>query len=142
MRDMRPEIAGIPMVEPSIAQELEDRSAQCDKLEALFKSRPYEEISPAELSQITTHYQQRISNCRTKRGMTIQNVPRTRTDASGTVHKADGWYLYRPDGKPLGRSADEVIAAGWSTKHGRPFEEEFRLTPATGVSPSQRKTSR
>lgn len=118
------------MTEHAIAQEFEDRKAQCETLAALFKSRPYEEISPDELRQITPHYQQRISNCRRKPfSMTIQNVPKTRQDDSGTAHKADGWYVYRPDGAPLGRDSGQVIAAGWSTKHGRPFEEPFILKP-------------
>lgn len=117
------------MNEPTIAQECEDRTAQCEKIAALFKSRPYEEISPEELRVITPHYQQRISNCRSKMGMTIQNIPKSRQDAAGVVHKADGWYRWLPDGPPLGRAADTVIAAGWSTKHGRPFEQPFELKP-------------
>jgi hypothetical protein len=113
----------------STETEIQDRQAQCEKLAALFNARPYEEISPEELRGITPHYQQRISDLRRTRKMTIQNVPKTFEDASGAVHKADGWYLYRPLGEPLGRAADTVIAAGWSTKHSRPFEQPFELKP-------------
>ncbi len=130
------------MTEPSIAVELEDRKAKRDEIAAYFKARPLAEIEPEELLKISVNYHQRISECRRELGMTLQNVRRTRLDDAGTVHRLPGAYRYQPHGEALGRSADEVIAAGWSTKHGRPFEQPFELKPPTWVSPSQRKASR
>lgn len=114
-----------------IATELEDRAAQRDKIAALFRLHPLEDISADTLRAITPHYQQRISELRRKRGaepgMRLENRPQWVEDApTGRKKRLDGSYRYLPH-EPLGRPADTVIAAGWSTKHGRPFEEDFRL---------------
>jgi hypothetical protein len=62
-------------------------------------------------------------------GMRIENRPQWVEDATtGRKKRLDGSYRYLPF-EPLGRPADSVIAAGWSTKHGRPFEEVFQLKP-------------
>ncbi len=50
--------------------EIEDRQAQAAKLEALFRSRPLQDIEAAELRLVTPHYQQRIS-CNLRKTMRI-----------------------------------------------------------------------
>lgn len=116
----------------SLGTELEDRKAKRDEIAAYFKARPLAEVEPDELLKISVNYHQRISECRRELGMTLKNLRRTRQDDSGTVHRLPGAYRWLPDGEPLGRPADTVVAAGWSTKHGRPFEEPFQLTSPTG----------
>jgi len=117
----------------STETEIEDRAAQRDKIAALFRLHPLEDISAETLREITPHYQQRISELRRKRGaepgMRLENRPQWVEDApTGRKKRLDGSYRYLPF-EPLGRPADSVIAAGWSTKHGRPFEEPFLLKP-------------
>ena len=107
--------------------ELSDRAQHKAKILALCQARPMVEIEPDELRTITPHYQQRISELR-RDGWYIENVPRTLTLANGQTKKRDGAYRYLPY-EPLGRSADTIVAQGWSSKHGRPFEESFRLKP-------------
>lgn len=75
-------------------QELVDRQAQRDTLAALFRRRPLEPITPAELRAITPHYQQRISECRRQLGMTLKNVQQWRTDDDGVKHRIDGSYVF------------------------------------------------
>lgn len=116
-------------MEPTIVQELEDRTAKRDEIAAYFKARPLAEVEPSALLDISVNYHQRISECRRELGMTLQNLRRTRTDDAGTVHRLPGAYRWLPDGEPLGRDSGQVVAAGWSTKHGRPFEEPFILKP-------------
>lgn len=112
-----------------IQSEIETRKAHRDIIAALFKSRPLAEIEPAELRTITTHYQQRISECRRELGMVITNVARTGLDASGRAKKLDGAYRYQPHGDALGRDASQPTKViEWPTTHGRPFQEDFRLT--------------
>ena len=113
----------------SVSQEKADRQFQRDKIAALFRLHPLEDIEPEILKSITPHYQQRISECRRELGMWLENRSRWAQDRSGTKHRLDGAYCWYPDGKPLGRDAGQVVAAGWSTKHGRPFEADFKLTP-------------
>ena len=115
--------------EPNVTQEKADRQFQRDKIAALFRLHPLEDIEPEVLKAITPHYQQRISECRRQLGMTIQNRPRSRQDATGRKVKQDGAYRWLPAGDPLG--ADSSVpdrAREWPTVHGRPFEEPFRLT--------------
>jgi hypothetical protein len=114
--------------EPTVATELEDRKAKRAEIAAYFKARPLAEVEPEELLKISVNYHQRISECRRELGMTLQNRRRTRTDDAGAVHRLPGAYRWLPTGEPLGRDSGTVIAAGWSTKHSRPFEEPFTLT--------------
>ncbi len=116
-------------VEPTVAQELEDRKADRDRIAAYFKARPLAEVEPAELEALTTNYHQRISECRLQLGMTLKNVRRSRTDDDGTIHRLPGAYRYQPHGEALGRDAGSIVAAGWSTPHSRPFEQPFELKP-------------
>lgn len=112
-----------------IQSEIETRKAHRDIIAALFKSRPLVEIEPAELRTITPHYQQRISECRREFGMVIKNVARTGQDASGRAKKLDWAYRYQPHGDALGRDASQpTTVIEWPTTHGRPFQEDFRLT--------------
>ena len=127
---------------PTIAVEVEDRKAKRDEIAAYFKARPNLEIEAADLLEITVNSHQRVSECRRELGMTLQNVRRTRQDDQGVTHRLPGAYRYQPHGEALGRDSGAIVAAGWSTKHGRPFEQPFELISPTGVSPSQRKTSR
>lgn len=108
--------------------ELDDRKAHRDAIAALLKASPLQDIEPDTLKAITPHYQQRISECRRKLGMTIENVRRTRQDADGRVRRQDGAYMYRPTGPALGRDAGTLAPAEWPTVHGRPFQEEYELT--------------
>jgi hypothetical protein len=114
--------------EPNIPQEIADRQGHRDILAAWFKLHPLEDIGPDELERLVgRNYQQRISDCRLELGMTLQNRPRTVQDGAGKVKRLSGAYRYLPMGEPLGRDSGQVVAAGWPGKHGRPFEEEFRL---------------
>ncbi len=113
--------------EPTVAQELEDRKADRDRIAAMLKMSPNEDVESDTLRAVTPHYQQRISECRRQLGMVIQNRPRSAQDSSGRVRKQDGAYRWLPDGEPLGRDSGAIVAAGWSTKHGRPFEQPFEL---------------
>jgi len=62
-------------MEPEIVTELEDRAAQRDKIAALFRLHPLEDISAGTLRDITPHYQQRISEIRRQLKMNVQNRP-------------------------------------------------------------------
>lgn len=116
------------MMEPSVSQEKADRLFQRDQIAALFKARPLAEIEAAELKRVTTHYQQRISECRRDLGMTIENVRRSRQEASGRVKRLDGAYRYQPHGKALGDdSGVPMRPVEWPTVHERPFAEPFVL---------------
>ena len=114
---------------PTVAQEKADRLAQRDKIAALFRLSPLQDIEPETLRLVTPHYQQRISEIRRQLGMRLVNVPRSREDgATGTIRRQDGAYRFEPH-ESLDRDAGAVVAQGWSTKHGKPFQEEFRLRP-------------
>lgn len=106
-----------------IASELDDRTAQRLKLEALFQSRPLQEIEPDELKAITPHYQQRLSESR-RRGMRIVNVPRY-IMVNGRKKKQDGAYMLVTF-TPLGRDAAEQIPRRW-TETGAYQDEGFKL---------------
>lgn len=115
----------------AITTELQDRELHREKIAALFRLHPLEDISADTLKSITPHYQQRISECRRKLEMTIRNVPVTvRIEPGGRLKRLDGSYRFEPFER-LGRDANagQVVAAGWSTKHGRPFEQPFELKP-------------
>ena len=109
-----------------IANEVEDREAHMLAIATLFKAAPLLDIEPDILRNITPHYQQRISECRRKLKMTIQNVPRYRTDADGTKHKQDGAYRYLTH-EPIGRDSGTQVPAEWPTEHPAPFEPPFTL---------------
>lgn len=118
------------MADPPTADELTSQRGNRDTLAAYFKLHPLEDIEAATLKALVgDNYQQRVSDCRRDFGMCLQNVPRTVQDGVGGVKRLAGAYRWYPHGKPLGRTADTVIAAGWSSKHGRPFEEPFSLKP-------------
>lgn len=113
--------------EPDVAQEVEDRRAQAAKLEALFRSRPLEDIEPDELLKITRHYQQRISiELRKGLKMRIVNVPRWIELADGTRKRQDGCYRWEPNER-LGRDSGTFVDRPWDATG--PFVEEFRLKP-------------
>jgi hypothetical protein len=69
-----------------------------DKLEAVFKARPYEWIDGKELAEIAGGYawRTRVSNLRTQRGMEIGNDVVKRWDAQGKPYKTS-YYRYVPD---------------------------------------------
>lgn len=111
-----------------VVSEISDQQGNRDTLAAWFKAHPYVEISADDLeAMIGRNFQQRISECRRDLKMTVQNVPKWGEDNSGRRKRLTGGYLYRPDGAPLGRSAETQVEAEWPTVHGRPFAEEFRL---------------
>ncbi len=111
---------------PNVAEELADRRAQAAKLEALFRSRPLEDIEPEELLKVTRHYQQRISiELRKWLKMRIVNVPRWIQQADGTRKRQDGCYRFEPFER-LGRDAGVPTLAPWNQD--RPFAEGFKLT--------------
>ena len=114
----------------SVSQEKADRQANRDTLAQWFKAHPLEDISPAALERMVgRNYQQRISDCRLDLNMNVQNVPKYRYGPDGApLKRLTGWYRYEPHTR-LGRDAGTFQAAGWSTKHGRPFEADFKLTP-------------
>lgn len=109
----------------SLPDELDDRKAQRQKIAALFKSRPLEDITADELKVITPHYQQRISECRRLEQMTIRNIRVEYVALDGSKKRLDGSYRYE-NFERLGRDAGEFIERGW--KQDGPFTEEFRLT--------------
>ena len=113
--------------EPNVSQEKADREMQRQQIAELLTTHPLLEIEPETLRKITPHYQQRISECR-RSGMRIENVPRFLALENGRLKRLDGAYRFVPY-EPLGRDAGTFQAAGWSTKHGRPFEAGFKLTP-------------
>jgi len=116
------------MAEPTVAEEREARKAHRDAIAAILKASPLEDVEPDVLRAITPHYQQRISECRRQLGMTIQNRPRSRQDATGRKVKQDGAYRWLPAGEPLGADASVTDRAReWPTVHGRPFEQPFAL---------------
>jgi hypothetical protein len=108
---------------PDIATELDDRTAQREKIEALLLSQPMQTVEPDELRKITPHYQQRISESR-RHGLRIENVPRFLALADGTTKRLDGAYRWVPH-KPLGRDAGTFVERRWSETG--PYQEEFRL---------------
>lgn len=110
----------------SLTTEIEDRAAQREQIEALFKSRPLEEIEPDELRNITPHYQQRISESRRLSKMRIVNVPRYIL-VNGRKKKQDGAYMLLMF-EPIGRDAAEQIPRGWS-ETGAYQGEPFSLKP-------------
>ncbi len=111
----------------SLPDELQDRRAQAAKLEALFRSRPLEDIEPDELLRITRHYHQRISlELRKGLKMRIVNVPRFIEQADGSKKRQDGAYRFEPYER-LGRDAGEQILAPWNQD--RPFADDFKLRP-------------
>lgn len=101
-------VDGMVAMSEQIASELDDRTAQRLKLEALFQSRPLQEIEPDELKAITPHYQQRLSESR-RRGMRIVNVPRYIL-VNGRKKKQDGAYMLVTF-TPLGRDARTFVPA-------------------------------
>lgn len=101
-----------------VASEIADRAAQREQIEALFKSRPLEEIEPEELRKVTPHYQQRLSESR-RRGMRIVNVPRYIL-VNGRKKKQDGAYMLLLFA-PLGRDA-RTFSAGASGRN-RPIPD-------------------
>jgi hypothetical protein len=68
-----------------------------DKLEALFKARPYEWIDGKELAEVAGGYawRTRVSNLRKQRGMEIGNDVVRRWDAQGKPFKTS-YYRYVP----------------------------------------------
>lgn len=110
----------------SVSQELDDRKAQRQKIAALFKSRPLEDITADELRTITPHYQQRISECRRLEQMKIVNVRVSITLADGSEKRLDGSYRYEPYER-LGRDAGELVPRPWDATG--PFTEPFTLKP-------------
>lgn len=114
--------------QPTTAEVIEDRKAQCEKIAALFKAHPLYEIEPEELHKITPHYQQRISELRRLKvgRMNIINVSRSLVQADGTKKKRDGAYRYEPHDR-LGRDAGEQVPAPWNQD--RPFAQPFELKP-------------
>ncbi len=84
----------------------EDHAAQRAKLEALFRSRPRQEIEADELEALVgPNYRSRISELHTKHGMNFKNCRRTREE-NGKIHRLSGAYLYL-DYEPLGRDASK-----------------------------------
>lgn len=112
----------------SIDTEIADRAMHREKIAALFKAHPVEDIESEPLRAITPHYQQRISELRHgKDRMVIQNRPRSVQDDSGRAKRLDGAYRWLPHGEPIGRDATEPLADRWPIV-GAPYEETFRLT--------------
>ncbi len=111
---------------PSVAEQVEDRTAQREKIAALFQAHPLMLIHAEQLRAITPHYQQRISELRWKHGMRIENIPISLTLANGRKKKLDGAYRYLTY-EPLGRDAGTPTLAPWNQD--RPFAEPFKLTP-------------
>ncbi len=120
---------------PSVAEEVEDRAIHRERIAALFREHPLEEFGPDELRRVTTHYQQRISECRKPEyfGMNIVNLPKWIEDTSRPktkkgkprMKRVDGWYRYEPFER-LGRDAGVPTLAPWNQD--RPFAETFKLT--------------
>ncbi len=110
----------------SLSDELDDRTAQRLKIAALFKARPLEDITADELKAITTHYQQRISECRRLEHMTIRNIRVSITLADGMEKRLDGSYRYE-NFERLGRDAGDLVVRPWDATGA--FVEPFRLKP-------------
>ncbi len=113
----------------TVAEAVSSRAAHRDILAAWFRSHPLAVILPDELEALVgRNYQQRISDCRTELAMTIENVPRSLTLASGKVKRLSGAYRYRPDGEALGRDSGTLAPASWPGTHPAPFQPPFELT--------------
>lgn len=115
-----------PTDPPTVAQEKASRLANRDTLAAWFRKNPLREISPDELeAMVGRNYQQRISDCRTKLGMTIVNVPRAVKDASGSVKRLSGAYRHQPTGESLGRDAGAYQPRReWDSGNPGPFYDD------------------
>lgn len=111
---------------PSLPQEIEDRTAQREAIERLFRARPLQEIRVVELRDITPHYQQRISEAR-RGGMDIRNVPVFTERLDGTKKRLDGNYKFHPT--PGSREGTQPSAELWPVPDS-PFadSEKFELT--------------
>lgn len=104
---------------PSVAAEIQTRTAQRDRLAAFFRDHPMEVLFASDLEPVVgPNYRSRISDCRDELHMEIENVPqyrewtRERRNRHGRVRivlqrqRLVGGYRYIPrPSAPLGRDA-------------------------------------
>jgi hypothetical protein len=95
-------------LDSGLSTELDTRKGQRDKLAAWFTARPWQEVTSDDLERLIGHnFMQRLSECRTELGMTIENLPQWLQDGSGRkIQRLAGHYVYRPQ-SAQGRAAHE-----------------------------------
>jgi hypothetical protein len=89
-----------------VSTELERRESNLDRLERFFRSQPGIWIPARDFEDVAGRqaWRSRIAECRTKRGMVIEN--REDRDRSGRI--VASWYRYL-EHEPIGRAAETRV---------------------------------
>ncbi len=79
---------------------LMDRQSFTDRVEALFRSRPDTWIDAIDVQRVGGQFawRSRVSNCRTRRGMVIENKQMKQRDSQGRIWTTS---LYRWVSEPV-----------------------------------------
>lgn len=94
------------MATPELSDELTRRQSNTAAVELYLRAHSSEWISATTLAEIggTLAWRTRVSECRLKHAMHIENMQERSFNLDGTLNVAS-FYRYLPYGKPLGRDA-------------------------------------
>ena len=103
-------------------EELDRRASLTDAVEALFRRKPAQWINAGDLAEIGGRFasRSRIAECRTKRGMWIENKQERRHMPDGSI-LVSSFYRFLPHGKPMARDGGDYVNADLFSDPERPF---------------------